>query len=315
MISRKEAQHKLVQLAPRLSRPARARLLGILNDEARLEQRDTWYDREALDYVLWLEQRLAAKHLAYLAPDQVNGLWGQSTTEALAKLAQVYELDFDGALTASLLQALLDGQKSAKDDSALVLNNYASLRQQVLALGFHWDDREHYLNMIGLRGYIHPQGTVENLPDIYNDSLVLAWKDSSGQQVLPFLASTDPGRYYYQMHRLNPLGCAWLKAGQYLYQRGIHRYYPALVQAGPVTVCRIDASGQPQAGDPEQTGWFGINIHAGTGGPQIYNASAGCQVIQSAGIRGWQWLRFWKQVSLAPNRTFYYTLIEPDSAA
>ncbi|MGV3524225.1 MAG: hypothetical protein ACO1RX_08375 [Candidatus Sericytochromatia bacterium] len=309
LISLSAARQKLAQLAENLSRPARDRLFQILSGSAPLAARDSFYDQHAPEYMLWIENRLAAPHLGYLAADQVNGLWGQSTTEALALLARVYGLPFQGVLDQALLQALLDGQKSPQQITSKP-NSYQWLRQGVQQAGHSWQDAPQQINLIGLRGYVVPTGQVQNLPDIYNDSLFVAWRNAQGEQVQAFLASTDPGRYYYQIRHLNPLGCAWLNPGQYAYKKGIHGYYPALVQAGPVSVTRIGKTGLPRPENVQQSGWFGIHIHAGSGGSSIYNASAGCQVIQSAGPQGWQWQRFWQLIHGAQQSVFNYTLLD-----
>jgi len=80
-------------------------------------------------------------------------------------------------------------------------------------------------------------------------------------------------------------GTAVLKEGQYLgaYKIGLHQgQYPALVQAGPVTVYR-DRNGDHNLDlENPETGYFGINIHrAGGARPsvQVDRWSAGCQVL------------------------------------
>ncbi|HEY9844214.1 MAG TPA: hypothetical protein V6D23_27335 [Candidatus Obscuribacterales bacterium] len=300
---------KLQLLTPHLSIAAHARLLQVLAGTP-LTREETYLSQIAAECADWLEARLASEHLGYLAKDQANGVWGQSTTQALALVAQTYGLPFDGSLNQALLAAVLDGQKSPRTRPSAP-NSYEWLKQGVQATGAKWDEQAGHINLIGIRGYLLPVGQVDNLPDIYNDTLFQAWVDSLGKErVQAFVASTDPGRYYYRYHKLNPRGCAWLKPGQYCYQRGMHRTYPALVQASDVTVYRIDASGQAKTGDYQQTGQFGIHIHAGTGGPDVYNASAGCQVIQSQGPQGWQWQKFWQRISQAANHLFLYTLLE-----
>lgn len=305
-----QAREKLLQLTKGMSPLARTQLLAVLAGESFIAQRDSFHDPLSEEYLGWLEARLASEHLGYLAKDQVNGLWGHSTTEALALVAQTYGLPFEGILNRELLLAVLDGQKSARQHQSTP-NSYQWLQGLVRAAGGHWDDKPDYLNLIGIRGYLLPTGKLENIPDIYNDTLFQAWRDATGREhVQAFVASTDPGRYYYRYRKLNPHGCAWLQPGQYCYQRGIHMTYPALVQAAAVKLKRIGESGSPAAGDTSESGWFGINIHAGTGGPDVYNASAGCQVIQSYGPQGWQWQKFWSQVAGSPNRIFLYTLID-----
>lgn len=314
MITLEQAKNKLDLLAPDLSPQSRGLFLSVLDGQKQISQRDTHYDTRAQEYIGWLEQRLASKHLRYLAEDQANGLWGQSTTDALALLARTYGLKFSGALDNQLLTAVLDGQKSP-DVKQGKANTYEWLRDLVTGCGYRWDDGNGFVNLVGIRGYILPTGKVANVPDIYNDTIFVAYRDSSGSYAVPFVASTDPGRYYYAMRRLNPQGCAYLMPGQHEYIKGRHitqsSNYPALnpKNDGWVPVYRIDKSGSVNANAIKtQARW--INIHAGTGGPTVYNASAGCQVIQSNGQSGWQWRKFWELISKAPNEIFCYTLLE-----
>lgn len=120
--------------------------------------------------------------------------------------------------------------------------------------------------ILGRRGYFqNTMGHGVNSRGIYDDALFL---------ITPLVyrgynANTDPS--------LSRPGMAVLKTGVWDYKLGIHNiskdpalhpHYPALVQAGPVTVARD--------GGKVETGYFGINIHKG--GVNT-TSSEGCQTI------------------------------------
>jgi hypothetical protein len=177
------------------------------------------------------------------------------------------------------------------------------------------------LNILGIRGAERVSDTsvrfVENVPDRYNDSIVLF-----GTTLRVFRASVDPGAHY-TANPLNPQGCANLKNGSYLYVKGLHRNsYQALRQAagadGQVTVWRDrDEDHQRDADEIEQTGHFGINIHAGGTSDRVGRNSAGCQVIWGGRGRGSPWLAFMALIDAAASRTnanrqrhFRYVLVD-----
>lgn len=141
--------------------------------------------------------------------------------------------------------------------------------------------------LIGLRGYYkRTMGNPdENDRNIYDDAIVLV----TPNVYATFNANTDPS--------ITRPKVAVLKEGTWLYQLGKHGYatkrpYPALVQAGAVTVVR-DQQG-------EDTGWFGINIHRGG---RNTTSSLGCQTIYPD-----QWDSFYALVSSEMKR-FNETII------
>jgi lysozyme len=117
--------------------------------------------------------------------------------------------------------------------------------------------------LLGVRGYYRDTMGKPGVNDrgIYDDCIALVSETSFAT----FNANTDPSVARARI--------ATLDAGTWLYRKGKHKIneptgYPALVQAGPVTVTR------DQAG--KDTGWFGINIHRGS----VHTTSSlGCQTI------------------------------------
>lgn len=128
--------------------------------------------------------------------------------------------------------------------------------------------------VVGLRGYVNAfpgasQQPGQNLIGKYDDVLCLVTPDG----VRAFLGNTDPTSLITQRAVLQP--------GRYRYQRGIHgitrekgKQYPAWVQAGPVTIRRMQAGGTMSA---ELSGqWIGCNIHKGS---WTTTGSAACQTV------------------------------------
>jgi hypothetical protein len=149
------------------------------------------------------------------------------------------------------------------------------------------------VQVAGIRGYYKTTmgNPVKNDRGIYDDALFILSPDHFGS----YNANTDPS--IYRKH------IATLKPGMWRYKPGIHHIgkpnaYPAFVQAGEVTVARD--------GEPDETGYFGINIHRGGWNS---TSSEGCQTIYPA-----QWDSFRAslvdQLKRFNQKTFYYILID-----
>jgi hypothetical protein len=160
------------------------------------------------------------------------------------------------------------------------------------------------LGILGLRGAFRKGETqIERNDNFspenqnhYNDTLVLY-----GPVLAAFPASCDPGRYWTE-RPLNLKGCAHLKEGAWFYRIGVHKGHQALVQDAAVTIVRdFDKDGKPDPEEPEFTGWFGINIHAGGTSPEVNRNSAGCQVIEG-GWEGQHWQLFFSTILFYRNR-------------
>ena len=131
--------------------------------------------------------------------------------------------------------------------------------------------------ILGVRGYYklmgdNPRGNDINL---YDDALFV-WSNNG---YLSFNANTDPSVLRPRVAKLKP--------GIWQYKIGIHglskpkdKQYPALVQAGPVTVARHNTG--------DDTGWFGVNIHRGG---HKTTSSLGCVTVPPG-----QWDQFFATV-------------------
>lgn len=290
----------------------------ILNGSVR-SIKESLYDPKSNDWVLWLEVRLAQPHIGFLEKSQVNGRWGQSTTDALYNYAVKIKhpnlkLIQTGVLDKILLESLIQGSVSNQVKLDPVTDTYDWLKYQVTSRGHVWEDKPNSFNLIGIRGYIFGTGTVENKGNLYNDAIFVAWISPTGEKKYRhFVASVDPGAYYYNNlgGETNSAGCAHLVSGQYAYVIGRHgaAQYKALVQNGPVLVARTNKANFTDK-DPRDRGWFGVHIHAG-GLYTVDNWSAGCQVIMTNGRgAGSKYDEFISLVSQDTDDKMYYTLID-----
>ena len=148
------------------------------------------------------------------------------------------------------------------------------LMQTLTRLGHKVFDDE--LNLVGIRKDYQATNR-------FDDTFCAFINDGTRWFAFYWPCTTDPG----WPHLENGLakGTAVLAEGQYIgaYKIGLHQgQYPALVQAGPVTVYR-DRNGDHNLDlENPETGRFGINIHrAGGSRPsvQVDRWSAGCQVL------------------------------------
>lgn len=135
------------------------------------------------------------------------------------------------------------------------------------------------LNIIGVRGPNRTAG-------LFDDTLIVIYKEAGQWQLKWFWITTDAGTYWLA----NPMkynGTALLKEGQYRSSWVIGKHkgeYSALVQAKPVEVYRDNNKDQILDFDSAsvERGFFGINIHRSSPNRRSYENdrySAGCQVF------------------------------------
>lgn len=152
--------------------------------------------------------------------------------------------------------------------------------------------------LLGRRGYYRDSMGVPGVNDlnVYDDAIMVV----SPTAYATFNANTDPSRELPGMATLLP--------GVWQYKLGIHglshpigpRQYPALVQAGPVTVKRWPFTGATETGE------FEIHIHHGG---ETTTSSAGCQTVHPD-----QWDEFFglvkSEMAKYARRTIPYCLTE-----
>lgn len=197
---------------------------------------------------------------------------------------------------------------------AIEINN-AVIRDACIRAGLG-EPEPGVLHIFGIRGAVPykevPQGKYavtikENMVDEWNDTIGMF-----GTAFGIWRGTVDPGMYY-TLDPLNTHGCAHLNNGCWLYSLGSHKGHEALVQAAPVTVTRDeDRDAQAEPGEFQETGYFGIDIHAGEGA-HVGQWSAGCQVIFSDnGWNGPQWTDFLHTVKASGHSKWKYWLFDND---
>ena len=166
--------------------------------------------------------------------------------------------------------------------------NKENIKNALAKKGYSFFERGDYnLNIVGVRND-------SGRPDVFDDFLVLLYKEGGEWVTDIYPATTEPGPSIlkFPLKAVRHKGTAILVPGQYksVYQIGTHggkRKYTALVQrGGEVEVWRDNNRDAKADTDVEtETGWFGINIHRQWGSDEreyTGGVSAGCQVFQSS---------------------------------
>jgi len=158
----------------------------------------------------------------------------------------------------------------------------------------------------------------EAITNRYDDTMLVYGQKGFGERfsaVYPM--STQPGlkSFWLSCYRPRNEGCPVVQAGQYAYERGLHKQkYQAIRQAGPVVALRDidqDANIEPDSDRWDYPRWTGINIHAGGSSARVDYYSAGCQVIQGGyGGAAWKQFRHFVYEIAAEQKVFHYTLVD-----
>jgi len=144
------------------------------------------------------------------------------------------------------------------------------------------------VNVLYIEG-VDPDGTPnDDAPNVFNDlRLVLNITRAGNIQIEgEWEATTEPGRFFTSIQKLDPRGAARIKFGQYkswavgTHMMGRPTAHEALVQVADIVVFRDFNEDFQREGDATFTGIFGINQHCGLDVPKgdIKRASAGCLV-------------------------------------
>jgi hypothetical protein len=133
----------------------------------------------------------------------------------------------------------------------------------------------------------------DDAPNVFNDlRVVLGISRAGNPQFLgEWEATTEPGRFFTSVKKLDPRGAARIKFGQYkswavgTHMMGRPTAHEALVQVADIVVFRDLNEDFEREGDDTFTGVFGINQHCGLDVPKgdIGRASAGCLVGRTRG--------------------------------
>lgn len=160
---------------------------------------------------------------------------------------------------------------------------FSDIKKTLLNKGYVYFERGLYnLNIIGVRA-----NNNNEITNVYDDILLLEYKNGNNWQRIMYPITTEPGDYYMRKKLGNPKGTAILVPGQYrgCWMIGKHNgKYNALVQCKPVKVYRDGNKDNIYDLNPEtiKEGIFGINIHRSNEGftrETIDMYSAGCQVF------------------------------------
>lgn len=176
------------------------------------------------------------------------------------------------------------------------------------AMGYPVFHGQYDLNIIGIR-------KKDGQPNVFDDLICCAYRNSKEWRVHYWEATTDPGSYWLE-NPGNVKGTAILCPGHYpgVWEIDLHRQkYEALCQrSGPVRVWRdSDRDGKIDASGKIDSGFFGINLHkAGKSSSRVDRWSAGCQVTKHASDFDTIMKLANLQIATTGCSTFSYTLID-----
>ena len=167
------------------------------------------------------------------------------------------------------------------------------------------------LNIIGVRN-------LSGRADVFDDNILVVYRDESGWVVHSYEATTEPGVNILKRPIVKG-GTAILIPGQYrgVYKIDIHggkRKYTALCQRnGKVRIWRDDnRDRKPDYSGPVHEGMFGINIHRQWGSDEreyTGGVSAGCQVCRSS-KDFYEFMDLCNKAADSWSNSFTYTLVD-----
>jgi len=144
------------------------------------------------------------------------------------------------------------------------------------------------VNIVYVEGMDEDGAPNVDAPNEFNDLRLVLRVNRAGNPEIAEVweATTEPGRYYTLVEKLDPRGAARIAFGQYkawsvgTHMAGRPSAHEALVQTAPIRVFRDLNADFERTGDEVFTGLFGVNQHWGFDLPRsdIGRASAGCLV-------------------------------------
>jgi peptidoglycan hydrolase-like protein with peptidoglycan-binding domain len=153
----------------------------------------------------------------------------------------------------------------------------------------HWLCRHpDCVNVVYVEGMDEDGTPNVDAPNVFNDLRVVLRVNRAGTPAIEAIweATTEPGRHYTLIEKLDPRGAARIAFGQYkAWSVGTHMAgrpsgHEALVQTAPIRVFRDLDQDFERTADQVFAGLFGVNQHWGFDLPKsdIGRASAGCLV-------------------------------------
>jgi hypothetical protein len=232
---------------------------------------------------LQVQERLAAHGV--LDPP-ADGLFGPVSLWAIAQFLRKIGAANATTLDADAAAALL------ADEPVFPLKTPASLAGRIVramqAAG-HWISRlPDCVNIVYIEG-VDPDGSPNtDAPNVFNDVRFVIRVNRAGAPEIAeaWEATTEPGRHYTLVEKLDPRGAARIAFGQYkawsvgTHMAGRPSAHEALVQTESIRVHRDLNADFERTGDGVFQGMFGVNQHWGFDLPRsdIGRASAGCLV-------------------------------------
>jgi hypothetical protein len=230
-----------------------------------------------------VQERLASHGL--LDPP-ADGLFGPVSLWAIAQFLRKIGGGAAPTLDAEAATALLG------DEPVFPLRTPASLAGRIVramqAAG-HWLSRHpDCVNIVYVEGMDCDGTPNTDMPNVFNDVRFVVRVNRAGtpEIVEAWEATTEPGRHYTLVEKLDPRGAARIAFGQYkAWSVGTHMggrpsAHEALVQTESIRVHRDLNADFERTGDEVFEGMFGVNQHWGFDLPRsdIGRASAGCLV-------------------------------------
>jgi hypothetical protein len=153
----------------------------------------------------------------------------------------------------------------------------------------HWLCRHpDCINVVYVEGLDEDGTPNTDAPNVFNDLRLVLRVNRAGTPVVEELweATTEPGKHYTLIEKLDPRGAARIAFGQYkawsvgTHMAGRPSAHQALVQTAPIRVFRDLNTDFERTGDRVFEGLFGVNQHWGFDLPRsdVGRASAGCLV-------------------------------------
>jgi hypothetical protein len=244
------------------------------------------------DRALATQLQLRLGEIGLLDPP-ADGSFGPVSHWALAAMLRNLGMSNKKVLDAELAQALL----GAAAANAFPINPSGTLAGRIVRA---MEDRRHWvcrhpdaINIVYVEGMDADGAPNVDAPNEFNDLRVMLRVNRSGNPEImeTWDATTEPGRYYTLIEKLDPRGAARIAFGQYkswsvgTHMAGRPSAHEALVQTADITVYRDLNQDFERVGDLQFTGLFGVNQHWGFDLPKadIGRASAGCLVGRTKG--------------------------------
>jgi hypothetical protein len=215
-----------------------------------------------------------------------DGSFGPVSLWAIAQFLRKVGLAGQTALDAAAARALLAGEP------AFPLRAPDSLAGRIVRAmqsAGHWLSRHpDCVNVVYVEG-MDADGTANtDAPNVFNDLRMVLRVSRAGTPDIAEMweATTEPGKHYTLIEKLDPRGAARIAFGQYkswsvgTHMAGRPSAHEALVQTASIRVFRDLNQDFERTGDQMFEGMFGVNQHWGFDLPKsdIGRASAGCLV-------------------------------------